>query len=194
MAIPGETPMPFSFCSLAFAVPGVSSVLIELAFDQPRQRFDRCCGVAPGRGDLDERARRSREHHQSHDRPAGHGRSVLAHPDIGFELRRRLDKTRRGAGVKPLLVADLDGAPRRGRSLCGRFGKVLGGIGCHRRASARSCEATLMYLRPASCAPSTARSSFSFWRRLASLISIGRLMPAMTSILPRSMTEIARLD
>src|SRR5437764_740242 len=53
MAIPGETPMPLSLCSLAMAVPGVSSVLIKLAFDQPRQRFDRCRGVGSGRGNLD---------------------------------------------------------------------------------------------------------------------------------------------
>src|SRR6266436_192755 len=51
-----------------------------------------------------------------------------------------------------------------------------------------------MYLRPASWAPRTARSRLSVWRRLASLISIGRLTPAMTSILPRSMTEIAKFE
>src|SRR5947209_6230226 len=193
MAIPGETPMPLSLCSLAVA-PGVSSILIELAFDQPRQRLDRCRGVGSGRGNLDEGARGGGQHHQPHDRTSGDRGAVLAYPDIGLELRGRLDKPGGGAGMQSFLVTDLDGSPRGGQRLRRGFGKVLGGLGIHRRASASSCEATLMYLRPASCAPSTARSSFSFWRRLASLISIGRFTPAMTSILPRSMTEIARLD
>src|SRR6202011_1526317 len=51
-----------------------------------------------------------------------------------------------------------------------------------------------MYLCPPSWGPRTGRSRLSVWRRLASLINIGRLTPAMTSILPRSMTEIARFE
>src|ERR1051326_8957355 len=193
MAIPGETPMPLSMCSLAVAVPG-ASVLIELAFDQPRQCLDHHGSISPGRGDLDEGARGGREHHQPHDRTPGDRGAVLAHPDVGLELRGRFDKAGGGAGMQSFLVTDLDGSPRCGRRLRRGFDKVLGGLGIHRSRGANACEATLMYLRPASWAPSTARSSFSFWRRLASLISIGRLTPAMTSTLPRSMTEIARLE
>src|SRR5947207_2805757 len=194
MAMPAETPIPCSLCSLPLSVRNVSSVLIELAFDQARQRVDGGGRVAACRGDFDDRTRCGGEHHQPHDRASGYRGAVLADHDFGIELRGGLDEPRRGARMQPFLVADLDGSPRRGRRCRSAIRKVLGDIGIHRRASASSCEATLMYLRPASCAPRTARSSFSFCRRLASLISIGRLMPAMTSILPRSMTEIARFD
>src|SRR4030095_1120352 len=194
MAIPGETPIPCNLCSLPVALPGVPSILIELAFDQARQRLHRERRIASARGDLDELARGGGEHHQSHDRAPGYRRAVLADKDLGVELRGDLDEPRRGARMQPLLVADLDGSPRRGRGRRRCIGKVLGDIGTHLRASASSCEATLMYLRPVSCGPSTARSSFSFWRRLASLISIGRLTPAMTSIFPRSITEIAKFE
>ncbi len=51
-----------------------------------------------------------------------------------------------------------------------------------------------MYLRPASCALMTATASGSVFRALASFMSIGRLTPAMTSILALSMIEIARFD
>src|SRR5580658_9443078 len=102
-----------------------------------------------------------------------------------------LHETRRGAGVQPLLVADLDDPPHGGRRRRFCLGRGARRLGAHRCASARSCEATLMYLRPASCAPITARARLSVCRRLASLISIGRLMPAMTSIFARSITEIA---
>src|SRR5688572_8079599 len=51
-----------------------------------------------------------------------------------------------------------------------------------------------MYLRPASCAAVTAACSVCPSRMPASLISIGRLMPAITSTLARSSTEMARLD
>ena len=51
-----------------------------------------------------------------------------------------------------------------------------------------------MYLRPASCAAATAACNGSLSRAEASLISIGRLMPAMTSTLPVSITEMARFD
>src|SRR5262245_21969143 len=60
--------------------------------------------------------------------------------------------------------------------------------------AASSCEATLMYLRPASCAAVTAACSVWPSRMPASLISIGRLMPAITSTLARSSTEMARLE
>src|SRR6185312_11240841 len=151
---------------------------------------------------LDDAAGGGGQHHQPHDRAAGHRRAVLAHPDVGRELRRRLDEARGGAGVQPLLVADLDDAADAGRAVRRILGERGGlavaaaamTIRAHRRASASNCDATVMYFRPASCAPSTVRSRLSFCRRLASLISIGRLTPAMTSTLPRSITEIARLE
>src|SRR5207237_9434625 len=167
MAIPGETPMPLSLCSLAMAVPGVASVLLVLAFDQPRQRLDRCRGVGSGRGNLDEGARGGGQHHQPHDRTSGDRGAVLAYPDIGLELRGRFDKAGGGAGMQSFLVTDLDGSPRCGRRLRRGFGTVLGGVGIHRRRSASSCEATLMYLRPDCWLPSTDRARCSYRPRRA---------------------------
>src|SRR6516225_9205935 len=51
-----------------------------------------------------------------------------------------------------------------------------------------------MYLRPASLAQSTASASALSPRTLASLISIGRLMPAITSTSRPFMAEMARLE
>ena len=51
-----------------------------------------------------------------------------------------------------------------------------------------------MYLRPAFCALSAASASVSVWRAVASLTSIGRLTPAMTSMCALSMMEIARFE
>src|SRR5580700_3557112 len=195
MAMPGDTPIPNRTCSLPVLPSELSSILIELAFDQASEGVHRRRRVRPGCGDLNQRPGGGREHHQAHDRPARYGGAVLANRNLRVELPRGLDEAGRGAGVQPALVADLDGSSSLGGGLRSLAGKVLSiRIGGHRRASASSWEATLMYLRPASCAPSTARSSVAVWRRLASLISIGRLIPAMTSILPRSITEIARFD
>src|SRR5437764_8598440 len=102
IAIPGDTPIPESLCSFVPWPPGVSSILIELAVDQAGERLDRGRRVAPGRGDLDGRARGGGEHHQPHDRAAGDRRAVLAHPDLGVELRRGLDEAGGGARVQPL--------------------------------------------------------------------------------------------
>src|SRR5688572_23894955 len=200
MPMPGDTPIPVSRFSLSIADRGLSSVLIELAFDQAGERIHRRRRIVAAGGDLDHAARGGREHHQPHDGAAGHRIAVLADPDLGRELGGGLDEAGGGAGVQPLLVADLDAAPNRRGSVGGVRREMAGlavvafAVGAHRRASANSCEATLMYLRPASCAPRTVRSRLSLWRRLASLISIGRLTPAITSTLPRSITEIARFD
>src|SRR5579864_6356802 len=203
MAIPGDTPSPVNLCSAvlpASVSPASSSILIELAFDQLGQRRDRLRGLRPAGAQLDRRARGRGQHHQPHDRAAGDLSTVLAHPDIGLELRRRLDKAGRGARVQPALVADRrdpshDFRRGTGAGVAGRVNPRAGSrTVVHRQASVSNCEATLMYLRPASCAPSTVRSRLSLCRKLTSLISIGRLTPAMTSILARSMTDIARFE
>src|SRR6202041_840055 len=103
------------------------------------------------------------------DGSAGHAGAVLAHPDLGRETVRGLDEQRGGAGMESALVADFGRPPRGGPGVrrIGRartLGGYAGSLGAHRCASASSCEATLMYLRPASCAPSTARSRLSVWR------------------------------
>src|SRR3954453_17409181 len=54
--------------------------------------------------------------------------------------------------------------------------------------------AIVMYFRPESWAAATASVSGHSSRTLASLTSIGRLMPASTSTLGRPITEIARFD
>src|SRR5271169_4376583 len=54
--------------------------------------------------------------------------------------------------------------------------------------------AMVTYFRPASWAAATASASGHSSRTLASLASIGRLMPASTSTFGRLMTEIARFD
>src|SRR5204862_447816 len=74
------------------------------------------------------------------------------------------------------------------RSADGRSGSLI----AETYFPARTREATLMYLRPASWAWSTASPSFSSSRTLASLISIGRLIPATTSTEPPFMQESAR--
>ena len=51
-----------------------------------------------------------------------------------------------------------------------------------------------MYLRPASWALATQVVRFSRPRRLASLISMGRFRPAITSALVCSITEMARFE
>src|SRR5271169_2683914 len=54
--------------------------------------------------------------------------------------------------------------------------------------------AMVTYFRPASWAAATASASGHSSRTLASLTSIGRLMPASTSTFGRLITEMARLD
>src|SRR5262249_60439734 len=66
------------------------------------------------------------------------------------------------------------------------------GRGGHLPASTRL--ATVMYLRPASWAWATASPSEEALRTLASLTSIGRLIPASTSTLGSRITEIHRVD
>src|SRR5262249_16396472 len=115
---------------------------------------------------------------QAHDRAGVDGLAVLGDTDLGVEGAGQLDELGGGAGVQAALVDDLDGAN-----------------GARRHFSpASTYEATEMYLRPASWAQRTASSSGRRERIEASLISIGRLRPAITSALVCSMTEIARLD
>src|ERR1700736_2381379 len=187
MATPGETPSPCRMrsplgLSRSWAA-SVFSVFIEAAADQLGKRGDRALGLGAGGAQLDGGAGTSRKHHQPHDRSAGDGSAVLGHHDFGIEFVGELDEARCGARVQPALIADGDGASDRVGTAGAGF---LAGLVAHPRASASSCEATLMYFRPASCAPRTAFARVSFCRKLASLISIGRLMPAITSILALS--------
>src|SRR6202022_2265601 len=165
MAIPGETGRPDSRCSappLCGAELVTVSTLIKLALDGLGERRPRRLGVGAGGGEPDDRAGRGGQHHQAHDRAAGDFGAVLAHPHLGVKEPGGLDKPGGGARVKPALVADRRNAAHR----CARRAGILsrsfaGGSIAHRRASLSNWEATLMYLRPASCAPSTVRSRLS---------------------------------
>src|SRR5262245_11311238 len=59
---------------------------------------------------------------------------------------------------------------------------------------ARTWLAMVTYLRPASCALATASVRLVHMRTLASLMSMGRLMPASTSTFGLLMHEMARLE
>ena len=52
----------------------------------------------------------------------------------------------------------------------------------HRRTSLSDCEATLMYLRPASCAPRTVRSIPSLWRRLDAVFDVRSITTTGSSL------------
>src|SRR5262249_8990677 len=89
-----------------------------------------------------------------------------------------------GPGVQSLFVDDFHLA---------HDGRVV-----HCRAWAhlplRTRLAMVQYFRPASCAAATASCSEQISRIFASLMSIGRLIPASTSTLGWLITEMARLD
>jgi len=72
------------------------------------ERFARTTpAIVEGRGGQpDERAGCGRQHHQPHNRTAGDFDAVFAHPNLGLEQPCGLDKARRGACMKPALVAD----------------------------------------------------------------------------------------
>src|SRR5579883_1003397 len=194
MAMPAETASPFStrsdLAGLSPAKDRESSRLIEAAADQFGERRDGTFGVGTARPQLDGSTGAGGQHHQSHDGTARHGSAILRHHDLGIELPGELDKTGGRARMQATLVADGHHTP----NLLGAVTDRAVVVSTHPLTSAKSCEATLMYLRPASCAPRTALASVSLDRKLASLMSIGRLMPAMTSIFALSMTEIARFD
>src|SRR6516165_6841357 len=141
MAIPGDTPRPDNLRSLAVlgSAEETSSILIKLAFDQAGQCCHCCFGLMPRGSQLDDRARCSSQHHQPHDRATGNLGAILAHPHVGVELARGLDKARGSPRVEAALVADRRQPARHSRSSF-----------THLRASLSSWEATLMYLRPAS--------------------------------------------
>src|SRR5690606_12608069 len=158
-------------------------LLAEPGRDEFRQRGDGGLGIRPGCTDRDAAAGAGGQHHQPHDRGAADDDAVLLHFDRGIEAARDLHKLGGGAGVQPALVDDLQAA-RDARN---------GSLG-PRHLAASTWLATLMYLRPAFCASARAFSMSSLARTLVSLISIGRLTPAITSTLPERMMEIARFE
>src|SRR5690606_12781872 len=126
------------------------------------------------------------QHHEAHDGGGANLDAVAGGCDLGVELARRADELGRGAGMESALVPDRQ-APFQDRlAVCRPF--------AHSLSPARTRDAILMYFRPASWAAATASSRLAWLRTLASLISMGRLMPAITSTLALPMTDMARLD
>src|SRR5262245_55000173 len=159
--------------------------LAELAFNQGRQGGHRLGGLAARAGKLDRTADARRQHHQAHNRQARHLLALEVDADHRVELTGAAHELGRRPCVEAALVGDCQSALDR------PDGRIRGPA--HEASLARIREATVMYLRPASCAMRTA-SAIGRLRTLASLTSIGRLTPANTSMRAWSMIEMARLD
>src|SRR5262245_41184826 len=165
-----------------------------LAFREPfgnqlGQRLHDLGGLWAARLDRDAGAGPGREHHQAHDRGAADPLGSTSDEHLCIELLHRHDKLGGGAGVQAALVADFQYATDGGRGPCG----IGTGVRlAHLPFSPRL--ATVMYLRPASCAAITASCNGQSSRTLSSLTSIGKFIPASTSTCGRPITEIERLD
>src|SRR4051794_34230589 len=164
--------------------PG-SAFLAETGGDELLQRVHDLKRFRAAGGDADRVSRTGGKHHQAHDRCAADLDAVLLDMDRGVEAAGELDEFRRGARMQAALVDD--------RKLPGDliFGDLVFFRGQRVHLLLRSWLATLMYLRPAACASSSAAAMLSPLRIEDSLISIGRFMPAITSVRPDSMTEMA---
>src|ERR1700709_2606372 len=165
---------------------------VELVGEQGCERIDRGLGVGADGGDRHRGAGSGRQHHQSHDRVAADGLVAACHKHLGIEAFDHLDEFGRSTGVQAAFVDDekfaRDGAVRDAQP-----DFVFGlGLVAHLPASTRLAMVT--YLRPASWAMAMASGSERSSRTLASLTSMGRLMPASTSTFGRLMQEIARLE
>src|SRR5262249_60661768 len=112
---------------------------------------------------------------------------------VGIEFFHGLHELRRGARVQALLVADFEHADDQCRVRRMIGGREVGHAGGLAHFPVRTRLAMVMYLRPESWAAATASVSGHSSRTLASLTSIGRLIPARTSTFGRPITAIARL-
>src|SRR5215470_17248383 len=169
------------------------SIARLLAFGEPfgnqlGERFHHLGGLWAARFDRDAGARPGRQHHQAHDRGAADPLGAAGDEHLGIELLHRHDELGGGAGMQAALIADFQHTTD---------GRRPGGIGAGARLAHFPFStrlATVMYLRPASCAASTASCSGHSSRTLASLTSIGKFMPASTSTCGRLITEMARFE
>ena len=163
-----------------------SVMLSEARGDQVGDGRQRAFRVRPGYLDQNGRAFAGCQHHQTHDRGAWRRLAITADGDGGVEAVGAFDELADALACNPRLLTMV----RLHRS-------TLSGSGLDIDLTAYFEEgrlATFMYFRPASCAAWTAVSRLASRRMLASLTSMGRLTPARTSIRPRSMTEMARLE
>src|SRR5689334_5992397 len=166
---------------------------VELARDQCGDGVERSLRLGSGGRDDDRSAGSGGQHHQSHDRSAAHGFAALCHPDFGVETLDHLHELCGRARMKSALVDDWNLAGNRTRRDGGSW-RVIGRrvLIAHLPASTRLAMVT--YFRPASWAMAMASGSDRSSRTLASLTSMGRLIPASTSTFGRLMQEIARLE
>src|ERR1700730_17452757 len=172
-----------------------SILLAEARFDERRQSRDDFGGFLAGRLDGDGGAGRGGEHHQAHDRGAADNLAAAHDAHLGVEFLDRLDEAGGGARVQSFFIADGEHADDGALAQRRRIARALVGAGrrlVHLPLSTRLAMVT--YLRPASWAAATASASGHSARTLASLTSIGRVMPASTSTLGRLITEMARLE
>src|SRR5690606_32886039 len=163
----------------------IHAILAEAIFDEVDERLEGLRAFRSFGLEVERCARACRKHHQPHDGRAAHRVAVPSHRNLGIERFGALDELRRRACVQPLSVAD---GHESGGCATVVFGHVSHG------SPESTCLATLMYLRPASLARSTALASGVLLRTLASRTSIGRFTPAMTSTLASSRIEMERLD
>src|SRR5262249_41525265 len=127
--------------------------------------------------------------HQAHDRRPADRLALARHAHRRVEQLGAFDELGGGAGVQTLAVLD----HHLGARLVVSHHDTQFAPPPHASPDS-TWLATLMYLRPASLAAFTASARVASPRTLASLISIGRLMPASTSAPVSAITEIARLD
>src|SRR4051794_33633850 len=132
------------------------------------------------------------QHHQAHDRSAADGLVAARHPDLGVEALDHLNEFCRGARVQAAFVDDEEFAGNGARGHARP--DFVSGRGLVAHLPARTRLAIVTYLRPASWAMAMASGSERSSRTLASLTSMGRLIPASTSTFGRLMQEIARLE
>src|SRR6202789_348776 len=168
-------------------------IFAEASGDQGGQGIERLPSLCSPRGDADCRAQPRPEGQDAHDRVAAYRFAAAGDLDLRVETLDALDEFRGRARVQALAVDDAhlsnlrSGEFRRRRTRL-PFPDFVAHL------PERTLLATVMYFRPASRASSTAWSSSEFSRSVASLISIGRLMPQITSIRPPSIAEIARFE
>src|SRR5690606_29286343 len=86
------------------------------------------------------------QHHQAHDRGAGHRLAVAGNPDAGVKRFRALHEPGRSAGMEAPAVLDHQSARRSVGHDAGRTSTV----GNQLSSPASTRLATLMYFRPAS--------------------------------------------
>src|SRR5690606_11518945 len=128
------------------------------------QRAHHCGSIGALCADIDRAARAGGKHHQPHDRVAAHADTILLDGDVRIVFADKLDELCRRAGMQAPLVDDHH---LLAELVFGHFPLT-------------AWRATLTYFRPATCASCKAMAMSLPRRTRESLISIGKLTPAIT--------------